>query len=131
MGVASQGSRNRRRRGQDVGFAALIGAAAGASLAAGRGPRSVLRRAAVGGLAMAGIDALARARQRPNEIPPFWGRLAASTALAAPLGWSVNRLTGAGPTAVGVLTGALAGVLGVRPQKVALGPSVGLVVGGL
>ena len=78
---------------------------------------------------MAGIDTLGRARQRPNEIPPFWGRLAASTALAAPLGWSVNRLTGAGPTAIGTLTGALAGVLGVRPQKVALGPAVGLLVG--
>jgi len=80
---------------------------------------------------MAAIDALARARQRPNEIPPFWGRLAASTALAAPLGWSVNRLTGAGPTVIGAVTGTVAGVLGVRPQKVALGPAVGVLVGGL
>jgi hypothetical protein len=114
-----------------VGFAALIGVAAGASLAAGRGPRPVLGSAAVGGLAMAGIDSLARARQRPNEIPPFWGRLAATTALAAPFGWTVNRLTGAGPTAIGALTGMVAGVLGVRPQKVALGPSVGVLIGGL
>ncbi len=80
---------------------------------------------------MAGIDASARARQRPNEIPPFWGRLAASTALAAPLGWSVNRLTGAGPAAIGVVTGTVAGALGIRPQKVALGPAVGVLVGGL
>ncbi len=80
---------------------------------------------------MAGIDALARTRQRPNEIPPFWGRLAASTALAAPLGWSVNRVTGAGPTAIGGLTGTVAGALGARPQKVALGPAIGALVGGL
>ncbi len=120
----------RRRPGiQDVGFAALIGAAAGASLAAGRGRRSALRAAVGGGLALAGVDALAQARQRPGEIPPFWGRLAASTALAAPLGWSVNRLTGAGPRAIGTLTGMVAGTLGARPQKVALGPAIGVLVG--
>jgi hypothetical protein len=128
--VAGQGSRRQQDRVQAAGFAALIGAAAGAALAAGRGPRPVFGSAAVGGLAMAGIDALARARQRPNEIPPFWGRLAATTALAAPLGWAVG-LTGAGPTAIGALTGTAAGALGVRPQKVALGPAVGVLVGSL
>jgi hypothetical protein len=112
-----------------VGFAASIGAAAGASVAAGRGRRSVLGSAAAVGVVLAGIDALARARQRPNEIPPFWSRLAASTALAAPLGWSVNRLTGAGPTTIGTVTGLVAGALGARPQKVALGPALGALVG--
>ncbi len=105
-----------------------MGAAAGASMAAGRGRRAVLAGATGAAVAMAGIDALARARQRPNEIPPFWSRLAASAALAAPLGWSVG-LTGAGPVAVGTVSGTVAGALGVRPQKVALGPAIGSLVG--
>src|SRR4051794_36020638 len=54
--------------------------------------------------------------------------MAASAAIAAPLGWAVGR-TGAGPVAVGGLAGTAAGSLGLRPQKVALGPVVGLAVG--
>jgi hypothetical protein len=73
---------------------------------------------------------VARARQRPGEIPALWQRIAMSSALAAPLGWAVGRLTGAGPVALGAATGALAGALGIRPQKVALGPLVGAAVGG-
>src|SRR5207253_2441967 len=64
-----------------------------------------------------------------NEIPPLWSRIAASTALAAPLGWLLDRATGRHPVAVGVLTGALASALGVRPQKIALGPALGFAVG--
>ena len=109
--------------------AAVMGAAGGAALAAGRGRRAVLAGTVAGAAALAAVDVLARARQRPNEIPPFFGRLAASTALAAPLGWGLQRLARAGPVTVGGLTGALAGALGVRPQKVALGPVVGAVVG--
>ncbi len=78
---------------------------------------------------MAGIDALARVRQRPHEIPPWWGRVSASTALAAPLGWMIKGVTGAGPTTIGTVTGLVAGGLGVRPQKVALGPVLGALVG--
>jgi hypothetical protein len=52
-----------------------------------------------------------------------------STALAAILGWLVG-LTGAGPVVVGFAFGLLAGALGLRPQKVVLGPLVGLAVGG-
>ncbi|MER7002063.1 hypothetical protein ABT297_03320, partial [Dactylosporangium sp. NPDC000555] len=49
-------------------------------------------------------------------------------ALAAPAGWVAGK-AGASPLAVGVASGALAGAMGVRPQKVALGPAVGLAVG--
>jgi hypothetical protein len=72
---------------------------------------------------------VARARRRPNEIPALWHRIAVSTALAAPLGWAIGRLTNAGPLAVGTATGSLAGALGIRPQKVALGPVLGAGVG--
>src|SRR6266516_1913072 len=59
---------------------------------------------------------------------PGLGSVLASSALAAALGWAAERLTGAGPVAVGAAAGAAAGALGLRPQKVALGPLVGAAV---
>ena len=82
-----------------------------------------------GAVGLGASEAVARARQRPGEIPALWQRIAASGALAAPLGWAAGRLTGAGPVAVGTAAGAVAGALGFRPQKVALGPLVGAAVG--
>ena len=38
-------------------------------------------------------------------------------------------MTGAGPRTVGTATGAVVGAMGVRPQKVAMGPVVGAAVG--
>lgn len=112
-----------------MAFAAAIGAAGGAALAAGQAHRRVLAAAVAGGLGLAATDAVARARQQPNEIPALWSRIAASTALAAPLGLALDKLTGRRPVAVATLVGSLAGALGVRPQKIALGPAVGLAVG--
>jgi hypothetical protein len=86
--------------------------------------------AAVGAVGLGASEAVARARQRPGEIPALWHRIATSSALAAPVGWAAARLTGAGPLGVGVATGTVAGALGLRPQKVALGPLVGASVGG-
>ena len=82
-----------------------------------------------GAAALAATDALSRARLRPNEIPRLPGRIAASAAIAAPLGWAVGRFTGAGERMIGTAAGTVAGLLGLRPQKVALGPVVGLAVG--
>jgi hypothetical protein len=67
--------------------------------------------------------------QKENEIPPLWQRMAASAAMAAPLGWLAGRLPGAGPVRVATGAGAVAGALGVRPQKVLLGPVLGYGVG--
>ncbi len=52
-----------------------------------------------------------------------------SGALAAPVGWLVGRATGAGAIAIGTAAGTVAGVMGLRPPKVAMGPVVGLAVG--
>jgi hypothetical protein len=112
-----------------VGTAALIGGLAGAALASDRGVRRAAAGAVVGALALGAAEAVARARQRPGEIPALWQRIATSAALAAPLGWAAGRLTGAGPVAVGAAAGTLAGALGLRPQKVALGPVLGVAVG--
>jgi hypothetical protein len=119
-------------RGEQSGglaFAAGIGALAGLSLQAHRdGPRRVLG-AAVGASLLVGAESVARRRQRPGEIPPLWHRILWSGALAAPLGWVLGRATGAGPVAIGAGAGALAGAMGLRPQKVILGPVFGAAVG--
>jgi hypothetical protein len=109
--------------------AGVIGGVAGAALAGHRGARAAALGTAAGAAGLAAADAVARARQRPGEIPPLWSRIAASAALVAPLGWAAGRLTGAGPVAVGSATGALGGLLGIRPQKVLLGPLFGAGVG--
>jgi hypothetical protein len=67
----------------------------------------------------------------------LWSRILASGAVAAPLGWAAERLTrgrgsggqGLGPVPVATVAGAAAGALGLRPQKVALGPVIGAAVG--
>ncbi|HEY6745067.1 MAG TPA: hypothetical protein VI357_05040, partial [Mycobacteriales bacterium] len=107
-------------RAQQVGFAAGIGAVAGAALS---GRRGVLPAAA----AMAAVEVVARATQKPGEIPPLWSRIAASAALAAPAGWAAGHRFSS--RTVGTAAGALAGALGLRPQKVALGPLIGAAAG--
>jgi hypothetical protein len=112
-----------------MAFSAAIGGLAGLTLTSRRGPKWAAVGTVVGAAALAVTDRAARARQRPNEVPPIWGRIAASAALAAPCGWLAGRVTGAGPRGVGVTAGTVAGLLGLRPQKVALGPMVGFTVG--
>ncbi|GLZ07713.1 hypothetical protein Acsp03_51790 [Actinomadura sp. NBRC 104412] len=110
-----------------MGIVAAIGALAGAALAGHRGRRAAGVGAVVGAVGLGLGEAVARARQKPGEIPALWQRIAVSGAMVAPLGWVAGRF--AGPVAVGTGAGALAGALGLRPQKVALGPVVGLAVG--
>ena len=116
-------------RAQQVGAASLIGAAAGAALAGHRGPRAAAAGALAGAAGLAAAEAVARARQRPGEIPALWSRIITSGALAAPVGWAAGRLTGAGPVPVATVAGAIAGALGLRPQKVLLGPAAGAAIG--
>jgi len=113
-----------------VGFAGAIGGLAGTALTAHRGARTAAVGAVAGAVALGVSEAVARARQGPGEIPGLWHRIATSAALAAPLGWAAARLTGVGPVGVGVAAGTVAGGLGLRPEKVALGPLVGAAVGG-
>jgi len=118
-----------------VGFAAAVGGVAGAALAGHRGPRGIVAGALAGAAGLATSEWIARARQRPGEIPALWQRIAFSGALVAPLGWAAERLAGKGSVAVGSIavgtgTGAIGGLLGIRPQKVVLGPLLGAAIGG-
>ncbi len=112
-----------------VGTAAVIGGVAGAALLAHRGARAAGIGALAGAAGLGVSERIARAVQRPGEIPPLWQRIATSGALLAPLGWLAGRTLRAGPLAVATATGALGGLLGVRPQKVVFGPLLGAAVG--
>ena len=118
-----------RERAQQIGVAGVLGGLAGAALTAHRGRSAAAIGALAGAAGLGAAEAVARARQRPGEIPALWSRILASGALAAPLGWASSRLTGAGPVPVATAAGAAAGALGLRPQKVLLGPTVGAAVG--
>src|SRR6478736_3615229 len=121
-------SRSADRKGS-VLFAAVIGGGAGAALAGHRGPRAAGIGAIAGAAGLAASEAAARVVQRPGEIVPLWQRIASSAALVSPLGWAAERVSRVGPVAVGAATGTLAGLLGIRPQKVLLGPVFGAAVG--
>jgi hypothetical protein len=113
---------------QQVGVAAGIGALDGAALTAHRGGRAAMAGALAGAVGLGASEAVARATQRPGEIPALWSRIVMSGALAAPLGWAADR-AGVGSVPVATAAGAAAGALGLRPQKVLLGPVVGAAAG--
>jgi hypothetical protein len=120
------------RHGPDAGsagFSAVLGGLAGATVTSDRGRFSWIAGAAAGALGLVLVDSVARARQKQGEIPALWSRIAASAAIATPLGWVAGRLAGAGPLVTATGAGTAAGALGLRPQKVALGPVVGVAVG--
>ena len=89
----------------------------------------IVAGALAGAAVVIATDTVARSRQRPGEIPALWSRIVASGALAAPVGWAVQRLTGKGSLPIAAVAGTAAGAMGLRPQKVALGPAVGAAVG--
>ena len=104
-------------RGGQILTAGVIGGVAGAALAGHRGARAAGLGAVAGAAVLAASEAVARAQQRPGEIPPLWSRIATSAALVAPLGWAAGRLRPRKPlrpVEVGAATGALGGLLG-RP----------------
>ena len=125
----AQPDRAQPSRAQQIGWASLIGALAGAALTAHRGRAATAIGTLAGAAGLGAAEAVARARQRPGEIPALWARILTSGALAAPLGWAADRLTGAGPVPVATAAGAAAGALGLRPQKVLLGPVAGAAIG--
>ena len=112
-----------------LALAAGIGALAGATLVTGRRRSSRLLGALAGAAVLVASEAVARSRRRPDQIPALWHRVLASAALAAPLGRLAGLVTGDRPVLLGAATGTVAGAMGVRPQKVVLGPVVGVAVG--
>ena len=112
-----------------VATAATIGGLAGTALYARRGARPSVGAALTGAMILGASEAVARQRQQPNEIPGLWHRILTSAALAAPIGWIADLLGRPQSTITGLTAGGVAGAMGLRPQKVILGPLVGWTVG--
>jgi hypothetical protein len=127
--VAANPSDEQSKLAGAVGFAAVVGALAGAALMSQRSKKSAFAGSLLGAVSLGTSEAVARSRQRPGEIPALWQRIAVSTALAAPAGWLADRFTKAPAVAVGAVTGSVVGAMGLRPEKVAMGPLVGACVG--
>ncbi|HEX5946267.1 MAG TPA: hypothetical protein VFY82_08325 [Acidimicrobiales bacterium] len=131
--TTGDGAEHTRSRRPDVGgvaSTAAIGALAGLALAPTRRARTRVAGALAGAALLAASEVVARRRQRPDDLPALPHRILVSAALAAPLGWLAGRSGRAGrPVVVGTAAGAVAGALGLRPQKVIAGPLFGAAVG--
>ena len=72
-----------RERAQQIGMAGVLGGLAGAALTAHRGRSAAAIGALAGAAGLGAAEAVARARQRPGEIPALPGRAAAWSWTAA------------------------------------------------
>jgi hypothetical protein len=122
--------RSRRARIADaLIWGALLGASSGAVLGAAIDRVGAVAGAVAGAAVMASVETLVRIR-RDSGQPPLWSRILASGLLMALVGWALGLLYGADePVLTGVLIGGLLGLLGLRPLKLVLGLSIGVVVG--
>jgi hypothetical protein len=122
--------RKRSRSGQvrdSLVWGALLGAAAGAVLGHEIDGVGALIGAVIGAAIYAPAEAIMRVRLGPADAPPLWQRILGS-ALAMSLFGALLGLAFSS-VVVGILSGALLGLIGLRPLKVALGIAVGAVIG--
>src|SRR3954467_3989717 len=122
--------RKRSRSGQtwdSLVWGALLGGAAGAVLGHAVDGAGALVGAVIGAVIYAPLEAVMRARLGPADAPPIWQRILGSalamSLFGALLGTAFSWVGGA------ILSGALLGLVGLRPLKVLIGVAVGAVVG--
>ncbi len=107
----------------------LIGAAGGAAMSSAM-DLGWFSGAAIGALVLGGWSGWADARRVPGRPQPLSGRIIASTFFAAIVGWGLELILPEWPVTIPtVIVGALAGAIGFRVVKVALGAVSGLLVG--
>jgi hypothetical protein len=122
--------RRRSRSGQmrdSLVWGALLGAAAGAVLGHAVDGVGAGIGAVIGALVYAPLEAVMRARLGPADAPPLWQRILGSALAMSLFGALVGLVFSS--VVVGVLSGALLGLVGLRPLKVLIGVAVGAVVG--
>jgi hypothetical protein len=131
--MAHPDRRRRSRSGQLVDaliWGAILGAASGAVLGDAIDGIGAGRGALIGAAVIAATEAITTIRKGPAEIKPLWQRILSSALLMALFGWLLGLIYGADePLLTALLSGALVGLLGLRPIKAALGLLVGAVLG--
>jgi hypothetical protein len=133
MGTPDRHRRSRSGRILDaLVWGAALGAASGAVLGAaidGLGPGA---GALIGAALYAPAEALTSMSRGTAAPKALWSRILSSALLMALFGWVLGLIYGTDePLLTAILSGALIGLLGLRPAKAALGLLVGAVVGAL
>jgi hypothetical protein len=111
-------------------WGAALGAASGAVLgdaidAIGAGPGAL-----IGAVLYAPAEALTSLGRGAGVPKPLWYRILSSALLMALFGWLLGLVLGPGqPLATAIVSGALLGLLGLRPLKLALGLAIGAALG--
>ena len=129
---------DRRRRSRSgrvldaVVWGAAFGAASGAVLGDAIDGVGAGLGALIGAALYAPAEVITSIRRGPAEPKPLWYRIVSSALLMALFGWLLGLIYGPDePLVTGIVSGAVVGVFGLRPVKVALGLLVGAALGAL
>src|SRR4051812_1241516 len=131
------GSPDRRRRSRSgrlldaLIWGTALGAAAGAVLGAAIDGVGAGLGALIGVVLYAPAEAFTTLSRGAAEVKPLWQRIVSSALLMALFGWLLGVIGLDDPVVAGCASGALLGLFGLRPLKIALGLLVGAEVGGL
>jgi hypothetical protein len=112
-------------------WGAALGAAAGAVLGAAIDGIGAGVGALIGVLLYAPAEAATSLGRGAGEVSPLWQRIVSSALLMALFGWLLGLIGLDEPLAVAIASGALLGLVGLRPLKILLGVGVGVVVAAL
>jgi hypothetical protein len=133
--MADPDRRRRSRSGRLVDaliWGAALGAASGAVLGHAIEGVGAGAGALIGAALIAPAEAITSMRKGPGELKPLWQRIVSSALLMALFGWVLGLIYGPDePLLTGILSGAVIGLLGLRPAKIALGLVVGVLLGAL
>ena len=129
---------DRRRRSRSgrlldaLVWGATLGAASGAVLGDAISGVGAGWGALIGAALYAPAEAVTSMSRDGAEIKPLWHRIVSSALLMALFGWVLGLIYGPDePLLTATISGALLGLLGLRPLKAVLGLFVGVVLGAL
>jgi hypothetical protein len=129
MGGPQPDGRRRSRSGQRLDglvWGAVLGGASGAVLGDAIEGIGAGIGAAIGAVSYAPAEVLTSMRRGAAEPKPLWYRIVSSVLLMSLFGWLLGLVFGSDATLLtAILSGAVLGLLGLRPLKAALGLLVG------
>jgi hypothetical protein len=124
--------RRRRSRSGRLFDALIWGTALGAASGAVLGDAIDGVGAGLGAVLYAPAEAITSLTRGPAEPKPLWYRIISSALLMALFGWLLGLIYGPDePLLTAIISGAVVGVFGLRPVKVAVGLLVGAALGAL
>jgi hypothetical protein len=131
--MAEPDRRRRSRSGQVLDgliWGAALGAASGAVLGDAIDGVGAGLGALMGAALYAPAEVITSVRRGAAEVKPLWYRVLSSALLMAVFGWLLGLIY-AEPLFIAIISGALIGLLGLRPGKAFLGLLVGALLGAL